>query len=134
MLSNHLSLGLPRGLFPYVFPTNSLYAFLFSSIRATCPAHLLLLDLIILIILDKDYKSRSSLLCRSPPSRHFIPLRLKYCPQHPLLKRPQWIVQFMLLNKDLSVLCSNVLVSLPSDSSCLWVGGPRWSRGAPRVL
>jgi hypothetical protein len=47
ILSTHLRLGLPSGLFRSGFPTNILYVFLFSPIHATCPVHLILLDLAI---------------------------------------------------------------------------------------
>jgi hypothetical protein len=63
ILSTRLRLRLPSGLFPSGYPTNALHAFLFSPIRATWPAHLILLDLIILIILREEYNSRSSSLC-----------------------------------------------------------------------
>jgi hypothetical protein len=63
MLSIHLHLSLPSGLFPSGFPTNNLYTFLFSPIHATCPTQLNLLNFIILVILGDEYKSCSSLLC-----------------------------------------------------------------------
>jgi hypothetical protein len=60
MLSTHLRLGLPSSLFHSVFLTNTLHTFLLRPIRATCPDHFILLNLIILITLGEEYKSRSS--------------------------------------------------------------------------
>ena len=56
ILSSYLRQGLPKGLFPVGLPLTILKELLLSSILATCPTHLNLLDLITLTILGGRYK------------------------------------------------------------------------------
>ena len=63
ILSTHLCLGLPSGLLHSGFPSKTLYTPLSSPIRATCPAHLILLDFITRTILGEEYKSFRFSLC-----------------------------------------------------------------------
>ena len=60
MLSSHLRLGLPSGLFPSGVPPKTLYTPFLSLLRATCQAHLIHRDLISRIISVEQYKSWSS--------------------------------------------------------------------------
>ena len=53
---SNIVLGLPKGLFPVCLPVKIFKALLSSSILATYPAHLNLLDLISLTILGEQYK------------------------------------------------------------------------------
>jgi len=63
ILSSHLRLCLPSGLFPPGFPIKTLYTPLPSPIRATWPAHPIILYFIARKLLGEEYRALSSSLC-----------------------------------------------------------------------
>ena len=59
IISFHLYLGLPNGIFPSVLPTKFLYTPLVPPTRTTCSAHIIPLHLMTRIIFGEQYRSLS---------------------------------------------------------------------------
>ena len=81
--------GFPKWSVSLRFPPKKTYICHFPPICATCPTHLITLDLISRTILGENYRSLTSSICSFLHSRYLFPLRPKYSPQHPSLKHPQ---------------------------------------------
>ena len=70
--SSHRHLGLPSGLFSLLFPTRTLYRPPLALVRATCPAHLILLQ----YFLYRNIKCYISNIFKSYSTRSMLTLGL----------------------------------------------------------
>jgi hypothetical protein len=90
ILHSHLRLVLPSGHFPSGFPHQNPVYTPHSSTRATCTAHLILLDFITRTMLGEEYRSWSSSLrsfLHSPVTSSLVAPNI--LPNTPFLKHPQ---------------------------------------------
>lgn len=74
ILSSLYRLGLSSGFLLSGFPTKIVHTYLLSSIRATCTACFILLDLNTPVVFSEEYRLRSSSLYRSLHSRGTLSL------------------------------------------------------------
>jgi hypothetical protein len=88
-ISHILLLGLPSDAFPSQPLTKTLYAFLLSSLTATCLAYPVPLDLIIRRTCGWGQIMTIPVMWSYLFPCHLVPLRPKYSPQHSILKNHQ---------------------------------------------
>jgi hypothetical protein len=97
MLSTHIRLGPPNCILPWGFRIKILYISLPSPMRVTCPAHLVLLHLIIVIIFGERNSRWNSSLCYFVHDLNSSLLRpnilLNTLTQHPQSPRPPFLTR-----------------------------------------
>ena len=110
ILSFHLCLGLPNGLFPSSFPTKTPYTPLLSPTRATCPAHPILLNSTTRTMFSEQYTSLSSSLCsflHSPVTSSLldpnIPLNSLFSTPSAYVPTSMWATKFHTHTKQLKI-------------------------------
>ena len=100
--------------FPHQDPIHPLS----TPIRATCPAHHILLDFITRTILGEEYKSFSSSLCSLLHSPVTSSLLVPNSPQHHILKHRQ--LENMVLRRTK---CYIIFIEHCSELLCIWEEG-----------
>jgi len=66
-----------------VSPPKTMYATLLSPVRSTCPAHLIIIDLMARIVFGEEVQL-IILVTLSPPSCYLVCLKSKQLPERPL--------------------------------------------------
>jgi hypothetical protein len=108
--------------YKWPFPFMFMFSHHVSTMCATCPAHLILLDLAITTF----GTVMKFIMQLSPSSYYLLPPRSKYSPQHSVLKRPSLIVTDQVLISTLvdstrkwKRLWTNLVASTPQTQSVL---------------
>jgi len=117
ILSSHLRLGLPSGLFPSALHIKSLYTPLLSPIRAACPAHLIYYNGMYNI--NTSHKYSVKIIKYILAAINTIIWTLWLCDADTFLVRTQW---YVLVDSECGYVCRDIKTW---HFRCRWVK-PLW--------